>query len=436
MNLPRDLGDGLILRRAENQEDIERIIELDNAVVQIEDPGDDVSGWIHSMTDGKHPTTTLQDFYLVEDTAKDRFVSSLCLIPQTWTYGGIPFGVGRPEIVMTLPDYRRRGLVRAQFEALHADCAARGLVVQGITGIPYFYRLFDYEYALTLSAGCDLPLGVITNLKEDAEAPFAVRPLVEADIPTAMVLAAASACDKLVVSVSDEAIWRHVIGGARHIASESFYALTEHGRMVGYFNVGDMTWFGEPVVHEIVLAGDVPCTAAIPCMLRELKRQIETRWPDKDLTRVQFEMGDEHPAYPVLTSVYQARQRELPYAWYIRVPDVPGFVRHIAPALEKHLAAGPTVAGYSGEVNIGFYRRPGLGLKFEAGKLTEVKAIAVTEQEIQAAFPPLVFLKLLFGYRSFDELKYSFPDVWANAEARLVLGALFPKQPSWVRMLG
>ncbi len=32
---------------------------------------------------------------------------------------GFPFGVGRPELVGTLPEYRNRGLVRAQFEEVH-----------------------------------------------------------------------------------------------------------------------------------------------------------------------------------------------------------------------------------------------------------------------------------------------------------------------------
>jgi hypothetical protein len=34
------------------------------------------------------------------------------LISQIWAYEGIPFGVGRPELVGTLPEYRNRGLVR------------------------------------------------------------------------------------------------------------------------------------------------------------------------------------------------------------------------------------------------------------------------------------------------------------------------------------
>jgi predicted acetyltransferase len=77
----------------------------------------------------------------------------MCLIPQTWTYAGVPFGVGRPEAVGTDPDYRRRGLIRMQFEVLHGKSAAMGHLVQGITGIPWYYRQFGYEYALDLDGG-------------------------------------------------------------------------------------------------------------------------------------------------------------------------------------------------------------------------------------------------------------------------------------------
>ena len=47
---------------------------------------------------------------LVEDTRTGQVVSTMCLIPQTWTYAGIPFAVGRPEAVATHSDYRKRGL--------------------------------------------------------------------------------------------------------------------------------------------------------------------------------------------------------------------------------------------------------------------------------------------------------------------------------------
>jgi len=39
------------------------------------------------------------DFLLVEDVRTGAIASSLCLIAQTWSYAGIPFGVGMPELV-------------------------------------------------------------------------------------------------------------------------------------------------------------------------------------------------------------------------------------------------------------------------------------------------------------------------------------------------
>ena len=76
----------------------------------------------------------------------------MCLISQTWAYGGMPFKLGRLEFVATEPDYRRRGLVRKQFDVIHAVSAQRGELMQGITGIPWYYRLFGYEMALDLEA--------------------------------------------------------------------------------------------------------------------------------------------------------------------------------------------------------------------------------------------------------------------------------------------
>ena len=90
---------------------------------------------------------------IVEEAATGRIVSSMNLISQTWTYDGIPFGVGRPELVGTEPEYRKRGLVRTQFEVVHALSAERGEMVQAITGIPYYYRQFGYEMAMGLGGG-------------------------------------------------------------------------------------------------------------------------------------------------------------------------------------------------------------------------------------------------------------------------------------------
>jgi len=139
-HLPRDLGDGLVLRTA-TPADVEAVAQFNGRIHGAEradkfDPM--VAAWARDFCSEQHPTCGPSNVFLVEDTRAVKIVSSMCLIPQTWTYAGIPFEVGRPEAVGTDPDYRRRGLVRAQFEALHAKSAAMGHLVQGITGILWY----------------------------------------------------------------------------------------------------------------------------------------------------------------------------------------------------------------------------------------------------------------------------------------------------------
>ena len=126
---------------------------------------------------------------------------------------------------------------------------------------------------------------------------------------------------------------------------------------------------------------------------------------------------------------------EAPYAWYIRVPDLPTFLKLIAPALERRLADSEAV-GYTGELKIDFYRG-GLRMIFEQGQLMTVEnwVVPVFESNAGAGFPALVFLQIMFGHRSIDELRHAFPDVWVSDETGYLLKVLFPARPSFVASL-
>ncbi len=172
--LPRDLGDGLILRRA-ILADTDALVELNSTILVDPDgpcPDEGEAAWTRDLMSGAHPTVTPEDYTVVEDRNTGQIVSAMVLISQTWSYDGIPFAVGRPEQVVTRPEYRGRGLVRAQIEALHARSAAKGELVQGITGIPYFYRQFGYEMAVTLDGGREVFATGVPALKGDATEPF------------------------------------------------------------------------------------------------------------------------------------------------------------------------------------------------------------------------------------------------------------------------
>jgi hypothetical protein len=141
-----------------------------------------------------------------------------------------------------------------------------------------------------------------------------------------------------------------------------------------------------------------------------------------------FMLGSKHPAYEALGSSLPGVHE--PYAWYMRVPDLSAFIRHIAPALEKRLAESIAV-GYSGELKISFYR-DGLRLVFEKGRLQIVESWKPkNEDEENASFPNLTFLQMVFGYRSFDELHYAFADCsWKDNQSYCLLNILFPKKLS------
>ncbi len=64
-----------------------------------------------------------------------------------------------------------------------------------------------------------------------------------------------------------------------------------------------------------------------------------------------------------------------------------------------------------------FYRS-GLRVTLERGRITIVEEQRVPPwSEVQAAFPALVFLQLLFGYRGLDALCDAYPDVWIADDA-------------------
>ena len=117
--------------------------------------------------------------------------------------------------------------------------------------------------------------------------------------------------------------------------------------------------------------------------------------------------------------------------------DIPAFLRHVAPALERQLAAS-VMAGHTGRCKINLYRSR-FEMVWHDGRLTEVTDGYEHKRldDGDANFPDLTFLQLLFGFRSFEELMTAFVDCYpSDNTTRVLLRALFPKRPSHVIPLG
>jgi hypothetical protein len=433
----RDLGDGLVLCRS-RAEDAEALAEFNSRIHSEEGfdkPDERVGAWTRDLLTRPHPTFHPDDCTLVVEAKGGRIASSMNLISQTWAYEGIPFGVGRPELVGTLPEYRQRGLVRLQFEEIHRWSAERGELVLAITGIPFYYKLFGYEMGLELGGGRIGFEAQLPKLKDGQGEPFQLRPATDSDLPFLREVYAHACRRHLLTCVRDEPVWRYDVAGQsqKSVDRLEFRLLERAGSRepVGYLAHPWYNWDTGLVAIHFELKPGVSWLEATPTAARYLwKTGGELAAPEKPRSAYGFWLGSEHPCYDLFRDRLP-RLRD-PYAWFVRVPDLPEFIRHLAPALEQHIAGSPLV-GYSGEVQISFYRS-GLKLVFEAGRLKVSEAWQPQPKDVgQAAFPDLSFLQLVFGYRRFEELEQSYADCWYNGdEARVLLNTLFPKKASSV----
>jgi hypothetical protein len=431
--LPRDLGDGLVLRRgrASDADQLSAFNAQVHATPDAPEPDRYIGAWVRDLCERPHPTFSPADFTIVEESASGRIVSSLNLISQTWTYGEVPFGVGRVELVGTHPDYRRRGLVREQFAVVHEWSLERGELVQGITGIPWYYRQFGYEMAMDLGGWRAVGVGQVPKLAAGTEETFGLRPAAEADLANFAEIERAANQRYLVNAQRDAAIWQLELSGRSEesTAHGALLAIERAGQVVGFVSHSPHVRGGHLVVGRLELAPGVSWVEAMPSLLRGLTGAGRTRAGAESLQGLTLALGLEHPAYHVLSD--QLPRTQLPYAWYVRVADLGGFLRHIAPALEANLARS-LAAGHTGELRIGFYRG-GVSLRLERGRVVDVAPHGGDRRESDVLYPELTFLQQLFGRRSFVEVNAAFPDCIAKGPGYLALAdALFPKRPSCV----
>ncbi|HEX6483754.1 MAG TPA: GNAT family N-acetyltransferase [Ktedonobacteraceae bacterium] len=376
----RDFGNGLLMRWS-TAEDTERIANLHGLVhrdAAADPPNNTAMRVIHRLMHGDHPFMGSHDFAVIEDTSREGnpVVACTCLWKHTWTYEGIPFVVGRPEMVATNAAYRHRGLVRALFEMVHERSEAEGDLVQAITGISYFYRQFGYEYALELEDRRTIPLALIPRAKEGASEPLMLREATASDIPEIAALYHRRRASSIVSESITHKQWLYEIESWKahpHLGhSLQLQMIVDGGgRAVGFVALDTRRHSKELGVWLLEFAPGVNAQAAMPSVLRALSGYglgLELARPDVPLlSEINFYLGSTHPIYEVLGHELQ-HAIEPPYAWYVRVKDLPAFLLHIAPALEKRLAASPVV-GHSGEIRLDFYRG-GLRIVFEGGRLT------------------------------------------------------------------
>lgn len=439
-----NLGDGYTLRWATPQ-DQQSLLDLYGYVFRdetIEESNAYVSAYAHDLMSGRHPMGSPDDFAVVAD-ATNRIVAATTLMRMPLEYAGVAIPSGRPEIVASHPDVRNRGYIRKIFQLIHAKSEARGDLMQGITGIPYYYRQFGYDYALSLGGRRIVPIQAIPKLATDQPEPFVVRRAQNSDIMQLLMLYERERSrlhnqqPMLVTSRIDASYLRYTMSDVTAHEPWIPYVITRpNGEVVGSLWSNRVRGVSSIGVFSLSTEPHIQLAEIYPSLCRQMVQIADTIpiWDNKagTLDQIQFGLGVDHPIYRIIEQGMHKSDR--PYAWYIRVADTAKLIQHIVAPLERRLSQS-AMAGYSGELTFDFYRS-GLQLTFSKGKINASNLPANDgSRKGNAGYPPHVFLQQLFGLHSIHELKNSHPDVYSSAESEVLLDILFPKQSSWLAPL-
>lgn len=400
------------VKRLETETDVEKYLELIRKIWGADAGVDKLAKKLIDY----HPGMTLGNFFVT--VHKRMMVSTLNLIPVTWRIGGIPFRVAEMGHVATLPEYRGRGLVRMLVEEFHREVENQGFDLAVIEGIPYFYRQFGYEYSIPLLEETRISLGQIPSFKSSIK----IRPFTAKDISRAADILKHSQGKFNVHSVRDETVWK--IQQKTKIASDTepfqAFVVEEEGKMTAYFRMRENLKEKELILTEITEVDQLASQAVLQFLKKlGVKHRLETLCAS---------ISYREPLAEYLLTL-GAVKRVPVYAWQIRITDYSRIFRKLKPLLESRLAAS-MYRRLTETLDFNF-RCFTIQVKVQDGKVVDIKEIAASRRS-PIGLTPLVFVQLLTGYRSREELELTVPDVRIDASHRHLTDVLFPKLPSYI----
>jgi hypothetical protein len=396
---------------------------------------------------GESSLMTPNDTVFVTDmnTDEEKIVAFTTLWKDTQLYKGITFSIGRVEFVGVVEEYRNRGLMKNIMVAVHEASDKRGDLMQTIVGIPYYYRQFDYEYALDIGMRSKTWLNSIPTLKEGEEEIVKLRAATPQDMETI------ASIDKYLVSMSCnyaplrreylDAQIRDSIGPETSQFKRRVVIFEHDGAPIGFSILHS---YADPSGISVLCIGfqqGVNLPTMTDSILRGIVQYIRTVNGEdcyKKLQAILWHFSEWHPFFESLPSINRS-YTSLPdeaYSTYVRIPNYANFVRHIVPVLDERLAGSSEWSLYSGTLCVNNYtkKHKGLEIQIKQGKVYSVQDWIPSQHQQPVSnmirFPPLTFTNILLGNRSLSELERMYPDIMATHLTKQLVNVLFPKSLS------
>jgi len=395
---PVDLGAGLVLRPG-RPDDADAVAELTVAAFGPSDgpavrayQADASGGWA-VVCDGP------------------RVVSASGRIHHRFRLDGTAFDGAQIEYVVTDPAYRRRRLVRAQFQWHHARAAEAGELALFVGGIPYLYRRFGYGYGLDYA-----DVFLFDPLTIDPPDDVSLRPACRDDLPWLLASETDRPTDGLRVEHTASR-WNTWLTIAATSEWEDVLVAERDGHRVGWCRL-----HRHPHDERCYL---LPSMAEDPDVATAMVgRAIDRAGP-------LLVVGYDHPG-----TVFGRQLRtlgaliRLDHGVYTRVPDPRALLDALRPVLSARLSTSP-YADDSGTLEISLYH-DGVALTYERGEVVGVQSVPGDPDPFGhggVGVAPDWFGALAFGRWGARGLAERVDDVLLG-EHRGLMDVLFPRRPS------
>jgi len=360
----RRLDEGMVIRRAEPA-DVDAVVALNVEVFGAQD-----AAGVRALLTG-----ALDVEWLVAVAGPDAerpgagTVAAACArIPHTYDLDGTRVRGSQIENVTTDERYRRRGLVRALFDAHHQRADDAGELLQVIGGIPYFYRKLGYGY------GFDVPPTISVGTQaapSPTGGPVSVRGIQAADVDWLLELEGTRRRAGLTVVRNRAGLdtWVARTASLDGVAWESLLVAEVEGRPVGWLRT--IVWGEE--AQLFLLPGEAPDLGVAQQLLA--RAMVVGQQMADELGRPVEVLASDQPGTPWSRAVHAAgRPRPEPSGYYVRVADPVALLRALEPVLSARLAASG-LARDRGELLLSLYDR-GVLLAWEDGRLTRIEGAA------------------------------------------------------------
>jgi hypothetical protein len=290
--------------------------------------------------------------------------------------------------------------------------------------------------AVDLAQHASFPLHTISDSAPDYKPKFTLRPATADDIPNMMRWYDYMARKRLLTEARSPELWRYELFGrdasSGHIMDFQMIVNTE-GQAVGYLELFAFLWEKQNInCTGYVVGEESSYLETFEDVMRGIKQWALNRYGYLPALQ-SFGAGLDEAVDTLIDRSQGGLIRRREYTWYVRVPEMIPFLRHIQPVLERRLE-NSGANRYTGNFKIGFYDLKGINIQFEQGKITAIETIQ-GKDGYDISFPWELFWNVVFGQHTYDELRYVLPEVWASSKAAVLLDALFPKKKSWLKGL-